>query len=196
MASQRGQAGGTGLRTAGLRSDDRLNGALTAFPPEDIRDFLQLSAGEWLALRSLLDPDGPDRAEETREPADVSQSWHQADRGELKVTFLEPEEADDWGGLEVCPPAGTPVRLSFRRDGTVGFGDQGGHWQLEADGSLELEVELAGRVVKERIWFSKPNLRLRCTLEQSLDGRPGRASFSSEIRRVRRPEDAEKRTLA
>ncbi len=169
---------------------------MNAFPPEDIRDFLQLSAGEWLALRSLLDPDGPERAEETRELAAPSQSWHQADRGELKVTFLEPQEADDWGGLEVCPPAGARVRLSFRRDGTVGLGDQRGHWQLAADGSLELEVRLEGRVVKERIWFSKPNLRLRCTLEQSLDGRPGRASFSSEIRRVRRPEDGERRMLA
>jgi hypothetical protein len=76
------------------------------------------------------------------------------------------------------------------------LGDQRGHWQLAADGSLELEVRLEGRVVKERIWFSKPNLRLRCTLEQSLDGRPGRASFSSEIRRVRRPEDGERRMLA
>ncbi|MFN9622689.1 MAG: phycobiliprotein lyase [Cyanobacteriota bacterium] len=173
---------------------------MNAFPPEDIRDFLQLSAGEWLALRSLLDPDGPEEVEEPLEkrlePDAVSQRWHQAERGELKVSVLEPHGPQDWGGLEVCPPDGTSVRLSFRRDGTVELGNQWGRWQLAADGSLELEMALEGRVVKERIWFSKPNLRLRCTLEQSLDGRPGRASFSSEIRRVRRPEDAERRTLA
>ena len=73
---------------------------------------------------------------------------------------------------------------------------QGGRWQLAADGSLELEVEREGRLVQERIWFSKPNLRLRCTLEQSLDGRPGRASFSSEIRRVRRASVAPESTPA
>jgi hypothetical protein len=174
-----------------------VHGALTAFPPEDIRDFLQLSAGEWLALRSLLDPDGPEgveaQPEEGSETAADTQGWHQADRGELIVTFLEPQGEDDCGGLEVRPPVGASVRLSFRPDGTVGMGDQWGRWELGADGSLELEVEREGRVLKERLWFSKPNLRLRCTLEQSLDGRPGRASFSSEIRRVRRPEDAERR---
>jgi hypothetical protein len=200
LAAQRVSAGGIGLRAAGLRSDNSRNGALNAFPPEDIRDFLQLSAGEWLALRSLLDPAGAEPAKEALveglEPATGSQSWHQADRGELKVTFLEPQDADDWGGLEVCPPAGARVRLTFRRDGTVGLDDQWGRWQLAADGSLELEMALEGRVVKERIWFSKPNLRLRCTLEQSLDGRPGRASFSSEIRRVHRPEDAKRPSLA
>ncbi|MFN9644491.1 MAG: phycobiliprotein lyase [Cyanobacteriota bacterium] len=169
---------------------------MTAFPPEDILDFLELSAGEWLALRSLLDPDGPEPAAETMELGATSQNWQQADRGELTVSVLEAQGADDWGGLEVSPPAGASVRLRFRRDGTVGLGDQRGHWRLAADGSLELEVEREGGVVKERIWFSKPNLRLRCTLEQSSAGRPGRASFSSEIRRVRRPEDAGRRPLA
>jgi hypothetical protein len=41
--------------------------------------------------------------------------------------------------------------------------------------------------VRERIWFTKPNLRLRSSVENHADGRPGRASFSSEIRRVSRP---------
>jgi hypothetical protein len=126
---------------------------LNAFPPEDIRDFLQLSAGEWLALRSLLDPDGPEEVEEPLEkrlePDAVSQRWHQAERGELKVSVLEPHGPQDWGGLEVCPPDGTSVRLSFRRDGTVELGNQWGRWQLAADGSLELEMALEGRVVKE-----------------------------------------------
>ena len=46
----------------------------------------------------------------------------------------------------------------------------------------EREAEL-----RERIWFNKPNLRLRSTIEQPADGLPGRASFSSEIRRVSKP---------
>ncbi|MEB3318208.1 MAG: phycobiliprotein lyase [Cyanobacteriota bacterium] len=166
---------------------------MNAFPPEDIRGFLQLSAGEWLALRSLMGPDAPAgtkdplATEGSGQPAEDAQSWHQADRGELIVAFLEPGEAKECGGLEVSLPGGGSVRLSFRDDGTVAMAGRCGRWQLAADGSLELEVEREGGLVKERIWFSKPNLRLRCTLEQSRDGRPGRASFSSEIRRVRRP---------
>ena len=55
------------------------------------------------------------------------------------------------------------------------------------DGSLELVITGDGREVRERIWFTKPNLRLRSTVETGVDGSPGRASFSSEIRRVSRP---------
>ena len=176
-----------------------MNGALNAFPPEDIRGFLELSAGEWLTLRSLMGPNAPERTqapvalEESAQPSEHSQSWHQADRGELIVAFLEPAGATECGGLEVSLPGGGSMRLSFRDDGTVVMAGQCGRWLLAADGSLELDVEREGRLVKERIWFSKPNLRLRCTLEQSLDGRPGRASFSSEIRRVRRPAEAPER---
>lgn len=178
-----------------LRSEDSVNGPLNAFPPEDIRGFLQLSAGEWLALRSLLGADAPEPAAGpleggAAEPGESAQSWHQSDRGELKVAFLEPEGGANCGGLEVALPGGGTMELRFRLDGTLVTGEHCGRWQLGADGSLELELEAEGRRVKERIWFSKPNLRLRCTLEQSLDGRPGRASFSSEIRRVRPPAEA------
>lgn len=177
-----------------------MNGPLNAFPPEDIRGFLQLSAGEWLALRSLLGPDAPEPAEPTpdqaRQTREDAQSWHQSDRGEVTVAFLEPQEETDCGGLEVALPGGSRLTLSFRSDGTVVMREHCGRWQLAPDGSLELEMVEAGRRVKERIWFSKPNLRLRCTLEQSLDGRPGRASFSSEIRRVSRSPEAAARTLA
>ncbi len=182
-----------------LRSWNSVNGPLNAFPPEDIRGFLQLSAGEWLALRSLLGPDGPEPAEPNPEPSaqirEDSQSWHQSDRGELKVAFLEPQDTTDCGGLEVAVPGGSSLTLNFRSDGTVVMREQSGRWQLAPDGSLELEMVESGRVVKERIWFSKPNLRLRCTLEQSLDGLPGRASFSSEIRRVNRPPEASGKTV-
>lgn len=63
---------------------------------------------------------------------------------------------------------------------------EGGRWQLWPDGSLELTVRGPSVIVRERIWFTKPNLRLRSTVENHADGTPGRASFSSEIRRVSR----------
>jgi hypothetical protein len=172
---------------------------LTAFPPQDISGFLQLSAGDWLTLRSLLDPDTKGQMEASPEPAaetvETHQAWHQADRGELKVRFIEATQLEDWGGLEIAPPDQPCLTLIFRRDGSVLIDRLNGRWQLGADGSLELEVMEETRIVRERIWFSKPNLRLRCTLEQSLDGQPGRASFCSEIRRVSRASEATEKGL-
>ncbi|MEB3260248.1 MAG: phycobiliprotein lyase [Cyanobacteriota bacterium] len=165
---------------------------MNTFPPEDIRGFLQLCAGEWLMLRSLMQPDLPeDVATETgiKDLAEACQSWHNADRGELTMTFLDPQDTHECGGLDVALPTGSHVRLIFRRDGSVVLPSETGEWRLAPDGTLELRLEKDGWLVIERIWFSKPNLRLRCTLEQARDGRPGRSSFSSEIRRMRRPVD-------
>lgn len=173
-----------------LRSELSRTGALNAFPPEDIRGFLQLCAGEWLSLRSVLEtetPEGTGSPHGTGELLDAAQGWHHADRGELTVAFLEAEEPGECGGLDVGLPTGSSVRLVFRGDGSVVLAGDSGRWLLASDGTLELSLEKDGGVVKERIWFSKPNLRLRCTLEQARDGSPGRASFSSEIRRVRAP---------
>ncbi|MFM1798807.1 MAG: hypothetical protein RLZZ117_1085 [Cyanobacteriota bacterium] len=172
---------------------------MNTFPPEDIRSFLQLCSGEWLTLRSLLDaePVGMKESKEgSGEDLEESQSWHQAERGELKVEFLENDEAGMCGGMEVELPNGSRVQLNFRSDGSVVLACGLGQWQLTEDGTLELRMEQGGRLVKERIWFSKPNLRLRCTLEQGTDGSPGRASFSSEIRRVPRPVESIRPVLA
>ncbi len=143
-------------------------------------------------LRSLLQPDSPEEVgpgPRTEDLAEASQSWHNAERGELTVAFLEPQDTDECGGLDVALPTGSHVRLTFRGDGSVVLPSETGEWRLAPDGTLELRLEKDGWLVNERIWFSKPNLRLRCTLEQARDGRPGRSSFSSEIRRVRRPVD-------
>jgi hypothetical protein len=173
---------------------------LTAFPPEDLSGFLQLSGGEWLALRSLLGPESPDPGlapdGATAAERGTSQPWHQSDRGELRVAVLASQSPGDWGGLEVAPPGGGVQRLVFLRDGTLRMNEEWGRWQFATDGTLELELVKGERVVRERVWFSKPNLRLRCTLEQSLDGQPGRASFSSEIRRIQRPREASPTTQA
>ena len=77
--------------------------------------------------------------------------------------------------------------MLFSADGVLQAGDQQGRWLLWPDGSLELVLEQGADQLRERIWFNKPNLRLRSTVEQRADGSLGRASFSSEIRRVSRP---------
>lgn len=214
------------------------------FPPQDLRRFLELCAGEWLALRSHFDlnlvvaqaePSGapaaeaavraeagaaagsaaagvaegttaaasgseadgvaPDweallaqaRAEQPEAP--LEEAWHSSERGELRVAYLAPEQADQPGGLRITPPRGDSRELTFRPDGRFEAAGDGsaGRWQLWPDGSLELLLEVGGGSLRERIWFTQPNLRLRSSVEQGAGGRPGRARFSSEIRRVSKP---------
>ena len=157
----------------------------TDFPPVEIGAFLRFCAGEWMALRSRFAL-GAAPGE-----ADEADSWHHSERGELVVTFLEPSSGDSPGGLKLGPKGEAPRQLLFSGDGhfTVGgaAGEQEGSWTLWPDGSLELTLSGDATTVRERIWFTKPNLRLRSTVESRADGTPGRASFSSEIRRVSRP---------
>jgi hypothetical protein len=166
-----------------------LEASPSPFPPAEIGAFLRFCAGEWLALRSCFAS-----AEEAL--ASGEETWHSAERAELQVAFLEPEQADHPGGLVVTPPAGgQPRRLHFGPglSGELGWAgsfrsdDQEGQWQLWPDGSLELRLPSAAGEVRERIWFTKPNLRLRSCVEHGADGSPGRVSFSSEIRRIARP---------
>jgi hypothetical protein len=150
------------------------------FPPATIEAFLRSCAGEWMALRSRFAP--TDAAE-----AGDGDEWHTSERGELVVAFLEPGDASSVGGLSVGPKGEPPRRLLFSADGVLQAGDQRGRWLLWPDGSLELVLAQGADELRERIWFNKPNLRLRSTVEQRADGSLGRASFSSEIRRVSRP---------
>jgi hypothetical protein len=163
----------------------------SAFPPSDLPGFLRLCAGEWLALRSSLA-----LAEEgAAQDAEEGESWHRSERGELRIAYLAPEAAGEPGGLEISPPQRPTRRLRFLEDGR--FQDEPsaaaaepaaeGEWQLWADGSLELTRRQGDREVRERIWFTQPNLRLRSSVERWADGSPGRASFSSEIRRLGQP---------
>jgi len=156
----------------------------TAFPPATIEAFLRFCAGEWMGLRSRFALDAGLEGENGDE-------WHSSERGELVVRYLEPDSAGAPGGLQVGPKDGTAQQLQFSGDGgfTVNTpqGAQQGSWQLWPDGSLELSLSSGEAEVRERIWFTKPNLRLRSTVESHADGTPGRASFSSEIRRVSRP---------
>jgi hypothetical protein len=188
------------------------------FPPQDISSFLAFCAGEWLALRSCFELDGvqsPATAaaisrdgsgEGALDETVDGDGWHSSERAELVVAYLDPSASGEAGGLCLQPPGGGTARaLCFNHDGTFFSqtapqpGDAGassvepspgGHWQLWPDGSLELTVEGPSAIVRERIWFTKPNLRLRSSVEHRPDGSPGRASFSSEIRRVSRPNPA------
>ena len=172
--------------------------AAAAFPPTDLAAFLRCCAGDWLSLRSRFNLGSeatPSTGAEPREAghaADDDNSWHASERGELQVTLLV-APGEGHGGLAVEVKGQPGLQQSyFHADGSFGSEpDAGkgvtGSWSLGPDGSLDLVITAGERQLKERIWFTKPNLRLRSTVEQLASGSPGRASFSSEIRRVPRP---------
>jgi hypothetical protein len=167
-----------------------ISSSQSPFPPEQISSFLRLCAGEWMSLRSQFALGAFDAADNdsTEDPDGDGDAWHSSERGELVVAFLEAEAPGGAGGLRVGPKDGVvQQQLHFDANGGFRSGEQQGRWQLWPDGSLELVITGDGREVRERIWFTKPNLRLRSTVETSAAGSPGRASFSSEIRRVSRP---------
>jgi hypothetical protein len=146
------------------------------FPPATIEAFLRFCEGEWMSLRSrfLLGSEAE---------AGEGDEWHSSERGELVVHYLEGSP----GGLRVGPKDQGSRDLIFSADGSFAVHGREGRWTLWPDGSLELVSSGNGAELRERIWFNKPNLRLRSTIEQPTDGTPGRASFSSEIRRVSKP---------
>ncbi len=121
---------------------------------------------------------------------DASDDWHNSERGEVAMTHARLE-----GGQQrwtVADTAGKALAvLILNADGSVQRNDgpdASGQWQLRDDGCLDLEFPAAdGAVVQERIWFTKPNLRLRSTTLMDGDGTPRQASFCSEIRRVTAP---------
>ncbi|MEB3265627.1 MAG: phycobiliprotein lyase [Cyanobacteriota bacterium] len=157
------------------------------FPPDSIEAFLRFCAGEWMSLRSRFELEGGAAAGESAEAEAEGDEWHSSERGELVVAYLEPVGSDGPGGLSVGPKGELQRQLLFTAEGRFTAGDQQGQWQLLPDSSLELVLSDGEREVRERIWFTKPNLRLRSTLERFGDGSPSRASFCSEIRRVSRP---------
>jgi hypothetical protein len=174
------------------------NTAPATFPPTDIDAFLNCCAGDWLSLRSRFNLGQETALSAGEEPseaghaADDDNSWHASERGELQVTLLV-APGEGHGGLAVEVKGQPGLQQSyFHADGSFGSEPDAGEgvtgsWTLGPDGSLDLVITAGERQLKERIWFTKPNLRLRSTVEQLASGKPGRASFSSEIRRVPRP---------
>ena len=150
----------------------------TPFPPSDLDGFLALCVGRWMSLRSRFLINASE------------QEWHSSERGEVEVS------ASVVAGvpcLDVTPAEGVQSTLAFQADGCLAIHASGkehtGRWQLLPDASLELQVKANnGDQVLERIWFTKPNLRLRSTTAIGDDGQPSQGSFCSEIRRVSRPQ--------
>ena len=161
------------------------------FPPQEIGDFLRFCAGEWMGLNSTFALDGPTAlaAEDNATPGPSASEpegdeWHTSERGELVVTYLEPHADGEPGGLSQGPKGGLQQQLLFHSDGSYHCGADQGRWQFWPDGSLELVIDTQGQQVRERLWFTKPNLRLRSSVANQGDGNPAHAHFSSEIRRV------------
>ncbi len=180
------------------------------FPPTSLEAFLRFCAGEWLSLRSQLTlglnaidamPSESEREGEG-EGEGEGEDWHRSERTELTIAYLSPDQAGAPGGLAVSTKTapGHLTQVRFSSDGHFSSEGQAngasapseaaspqGRWTLWPDGSLELVISTPNGELSEKIWFTKPNLRLRSTVETLADGAPGRASFSSEIRRVSRP---------
>lgn len=154
-----------------------------AFPPQEIGDFLRFCAGEWMGLNSTFALDEP-TALAAADDAPDGDEWHTSERGELLVTYLEPQADGQPGGLSQGPKGGLQQQLIFHSDGSYHCGADQGRWQFWPDGSLELVIDAQGQQVRERLWFTKPNLRLRSSVANQGDGNPAHAHFSSEIRRV------------
>ena len=152
----------------------------TAFPPADLKAFLALCVGSWMSLRSRFDLSGGSEDD-----------WHTSDRGEVTVSLRDqgPERI-----LTVQPAEAAASQLCFAADGDLVVAADGsersGRWQLREDASLELQLSDAATAatVLERIWFIKPNLRLRSTTAIATDGTPLQARFCTEIRRVSSPQ--------
>ena len=164
---------------------------LSDFPPSTIEAFLRSCAGEWIALRSRF---APITSSQEAEPSQEDEAWHDSERGEIKVDYLASATGEAPGGLRVTAPEGNVTTLTFLAGGQVLIVASSqeeeaasGTWHFWPDGILELDCPANEGKVSERIWFAKPNLRLRSSLAHRADGQPGLASFSTEIRRVSRP---------
>ncbi|MGB1195645.1 MAG: phycobiliprotein lyase [Synechococcus sp.] len=149
----------------------------TAFPPADLEAFLQMCAGRWMSLRSRFDLEA------------AEDQWHTSDRGEVTVNAAR--QGSTWA-LTVEAADGASSELLFAADGALTLRSQAserlGHWQFRPDASVELEVMEGDTRLLERIWFIKPNLRLRSTTATAAEGTPVQARFCSEIRRVSPPQ--------
>jgi len=159
------------------------------FPPRDLASFLSLCEGRWLSLRSRF------------VLGDGDSDWHTSERGELVITALQTMDQSGMATLRVQGPEGRESWLWFHEDGGLSCGGEArpagvlppaaaarDQWHFWSDGSLELVLaSREGHERCERIWFTKPNLRLRSTTAFLGDGSAVSASFCSEIRRLATP---------
>ena len=98
------------------------------FPPEEIGAFLRHCAGEWMSLRSQFTLGAVSTGEDL--DAEDSDVWHNSERGELVVAYLEPETEGEPGGLSQGPKGGLQQQQLFHSDGRYRCGSDQGRWQL------------------------------------------------------------------
>jgi hypothetical protein len=108
---------------------------LNDFPPSTIEAFLSSCAGDWIALRSQFAPITPSQEDET---------WHDSERGEIKVDYLAPATSEAPGGLRVTAPGGNVTTLTFLAEGQaliVASSQEtaSGTWHFWPNGILELD---------------------------------------------------------
>nr|AUG32280.1 hypothetical protein PLO_281 [Paulinella longichromatophora] len=152
---------------------NKTKAGITNFPPSSIEDFLSLCIGEWITLRSFF------------ELSSDANNWHSSDRCILSINLSSVE--DKLKEVIIDNTNSSATTRYFLLDGCfMSENSITGQWKLWADGSLELSYQkvLTNEEERERIWFTKPNLRLRSKITLNDDGTLLRAEFYSEIRRV------------
>jgi len=151
-------------------------------PPATVLELLELCAGRWLSLRTLV---SLSRDEE---------GWDQSQSAQLEFTWQPAKEGPELGVLQLHRTQQPDFQLRMvgiaqDQEGDFQASDGcHGRWRFSGDHVLELTWCSGAQQFCERIWFSKANLRLRSRVITSL-GNPAvveGCGFYSEIRRVQR----------
>lgn len=151
-------------------------------PPATVQELLELCAGRWLSLRTLVTVSHEEEGWDQSESTQLELSWHPAEPGpELGVLRLHGTQQPDFQ-LRMGGAAGDREGCFEGSDG------RSGRWRFDPDHVLQLTWCSGDLQFAERIWFSKANLRLRSrTVSCSNDPSAVQAcAFYSEIRRLQR----------
>ena len=149
-------------------------------PPATVEELLELCAGRWLSLRTLLTISRSEEGWDQSESAQLAFSWQPAAAGpELGVLRLQATGQPDFQ-LHVMGAAGD-------REGRFqGSDGRRGRWRFDGDLVFHLDWRSGEQQFEERIWFGKANLRLR-SRTISCKNEPAAVqacAFYSEIRRL------------
>jgi hypothetical protein len=166
----------------------------------EIKDFLELCAGNWFSQRTsyhleqqqaenskseltieLLSPDRP-------EVSQLCQQFRIDPRASLGGTKVSWDNSVDWGktkqkGYSILVLIPDPENLQIGQLLQSFKTPQKGRYILGNDEALTLIVEGDNIYTEERLWFASPNLRLRTTLIRHSPGF-NQTAFYSEIRKI------------
>ncbi|BBL85825.1 hypothetical protein PMYN1_Chma12 (chromatophore) [Paulinella micropora] len=147
--------------------------AMMVFPPSSIEDFLSLCTGQWMALCSSF------------ELSKSENNWHSSEKSMITIELSSLE--GKFKQVVINTTSNTATTRYFSLDGHFTSEDSSfGQWSFRTDGSLELTWRnlLREEEEHERIWFTKPNLRLCSKITLNPDSTLLEAKFHSEIRRL------------